>query len=413
MVRIELYKSILRLILKDYSGLMVTSSDYQDINDYIDDDNVEDAAINLKNTPSLPKVFHPWLLSIIEVSANPEAMIATIVSFKKTLLYEKWGSDKKYERCFCYCSPSLFVTDSEYLYHLKNDNAYSQQLWIYLEQLCVKTSDRKELLKGIAQPKRGTFIMAYDKIALGYEINATVPKDQLCSYAYSASLHKKDPVKFNKGLEFDASAVHLSSYNYNKYVVYQQYYDIFDVINDWLHSIDILSAFLRIYQIVEFLIYRQQMSDIIKVSSIKQSFLREIKTLNKKFEQSERGTIVENLPIVFGELTATEHNIAKAEPFIKKYLGQDRHHIHGYLHPGMNVTDRSKALARFVYDMRCCIVHNKEAEFHISYNNYEEYKIVTPLLNEVHKWLAKKVWELMNQPGSVISFEKERYIDLF
>lgn len=79
----------------------------------------------------------------------------------------------------------------------------------------------------------------------------------------------------------------------------------------------------------------------------------------------------------------------------------------------MNAADKSKALARFIYDMRCCIVHNKEAEFHISYNNYEEYKNVTPLLKEVHKLLAKKVWDLMNQPGSIISFENERYIDLF
>ena len=135
--------------------------------------------------------------------------------------------------------------------------------------------------------------------------------------------------------------------------------------------------------------------------------------MNKKFEQGERGTIVENLPLVFGVLTATEPNIAKAEPFIKKYLGQDKNHTHGYLHPGMNAADKSKALARFIYDMRCCIVHNKEAEFHVSYNNYEEYKNVIPLLKEVHKLLAKKVWDLMNQPGSIISFENERYIDLF
>ena len=413
MVRIELYKAILKLILTDYSGLLATSNDYQDIADYIDNDNVEDAAISLKNTPSLSEVFHPWLLSIIEVSANPVAMAAAINAFKKTLLYEKWGSEKKYERCFCYCSPSLFVTDSDYLYHQKNDKAYIQQLWIYLERLCVKSAERRDVLKGIAQPKRGTFIMAYDKTALGYALNAKVSKEELCSYAYSASLHGKEPVKFHKGLEFDASAVRLSSYSYNKDVVYQQYYDIYDVINDWLLSKDILSAFLRIYQIVEFLIYRQQMSNIIKVSSIKQSFLREIKALNKKFEQGERGTIVENLPLVFGVLTATEPNIAKAEPFIKKYLGQDKNHTHGYLHPGMNAADKSKALARFIYDMRCCIVHNKEAEFHVSYNNYEEYKNVIPLLKEVHKLLAKKVWDLMNQPGSIISFENERYIDLF
>ena len=188
---------------------------------------------------------------------------------------------------------------------------------------------------------------------------------------------------------------------------------IYDVINDWLHSEDILSAFLRIYQIVEFLIYRQQMSEIIKVSTIKQSFLREVKNLNKRFETGERATIVENIPIVFGSLTAATANINSAEPFIKKYFGKNKKGTHAYLFSTLNANEKSKGIARFIYDIRCSIVHNKEAEFHISYNNYEEYKEVLPLLKEVHDQLANKIWTLMNTPGSCISYENERYIDLF
>lgn len=412
MVRIDLYKAILIEILDSFSGLADTSPDYQDIKDYIDVDDVVSAASRLIVTTSLSSFFHPWLLSIRNIdttSLNDSIQPA----FKKTALFEKWEGEKKYERCFCYCSPSLFVVDADFIYKQSINRQFSQQLWIYLERLCSRKSDMKVLLKAIERQKHGTYILAYNKLDLGFTLNAKVKNEELFSYAYSASLHGKEQVDLHKGLEFDVNTIRLNPFIYNKNVVYLQYYDIYDVINDWLQAKDILSAFLRMYQIVEFLIYRQQMSDIIKVSSIKQSFLREVKKLNRKFELSEKETIVNNIPILFGPLSATNASIDRAEPFIRKYLGQNKAHTHGYLYSTMGVNEKSTALARFIYDMRCSIVHNKEAEFHISYNNYAEYKSVLPLLKEVHSHLAIKIWDLMNQPGSIISYEKNRYIDLF
>ena len=399
-------------MLESYSGLAKTSPDYLDIKDYLDSDDVVSAANQLKLQKGLSDIFLPWLLSIIGV--DPATLSNDVQpAFKKVVLFEGWIDGKKYKRCFCYCNSSLFVVDADYLYKLERDKEFSQQLWLYLERLCSKRADMREILKAIKQQKHGKYILAYDKVALGFAQNAKVNHEELCSYAFSASLHGKTPVDYHKGLSFDASTIRLNAFNYNKSVVYQQYYDIYDVINDWLHAKDILSAFLRMYQIVEFLIYRQQMSDIIKVSSIKQSFLREIKTLNKKYELSERGTITGAFPVVFGTLTATNDNIDRAEPFIKKYFGKNKTKTRGYLNSSLNASEKTVALAMFVYDMRCSIVHNKEAEFHISYNNYEEYKVVLPLLREVHRQLASKIWDLINQPASVISYENNRYIDLF
>ena len=412
MVRLELYKKILKYILTNYSGLASTSEDYKDVRDYISSDDVVNAATLLKAQTTLSACLHPILLSII--NAEPAELSVNVVSnFRKIVLFEKWGNDKKYERNFCYCSPSLFVLDADYLYHQENDEEYLQQLWLYLEKLCLKPADLKVLIKSIVNKKHNTYVLAYDKISLGYIANAKVSQEELCSYAYSASLHEKKQIEYHQDLKYDVNAIALNAFNYNKDVTYQQYYDIYDVINDWLHSEDILTAFLRIYQIVEFLIYRQQMSEIIRVSTIKQSFLREVKNLNKRFETGERATIVENIPIVFGTLTATTANINAAEPFIKKYYGKNKTGTHAYLFSTLHANEKSIALAKFIYDTRCSIVHNKEAEFHISYNNYEEYKSVLPLLKEVHDQLANKIWTLMNTPGVCISYENERYIDLF
>lgn len=412
MVRLELYKKILKYILTKYSGLVSTLDDYKDVKDYIGGDDVVNAAMILKSQPLLPDCLKPFLLSIIQ--AEPAGLAVDVTSsLRKIVLFEKWGNHKKYERNFCYCSPSLFVFDADYLYQQADDVKYPQQLWMYIEKLCLKPADLKVLLSAIVNEKHNTYVLAYDKASLGFAPNAVVSHEELCSYAYSASLHGKSQIDYHPDLKYDINAIALNAFSFNKDVTYLQYYDIYDVINDWLHSEDILSAFLRIYQIVEFLIYRQQMSEIIKVSTIKQSFLREVKALNKKFENGERATIVENIPIVFGTLTATAPNINLAEPFVKKYYGKNKAGTRAYLYSTLNVNEKSIALAKFIYDTRCSIVHNKEAEFHISYNNYEEYKSVLPLLREVHDQLANKIWTLINTPGACISYENERYIDLF
>ena len=96
-----------------------------------------------------------------------------------------------------------------------------------------------------------------------------------------------------------------------------------------------------------------------------------------------------------------------------KYFGMDKSHTHAYLYSGIRPNDLTPALARFIYDTRCSIVHNKEAEFHISYNNYEEYKDIVPLMREVHNQLAKEIWNIVNTPNSSISYENSRKIDLF
>ncbi len=412
MKRLNLYKRILKHILTVYSRLPNSNVSYKDIIDYIDADNIYGATNKLLDIHSLPDNLRPIILSIKETD-NAELFDIIKTDFKKVLLYEKWEPNKKYERCFYYCSDSIFVMDADYLYKQKNDKEYTQQIWLYLEKLCIKKIDCEKLLEGIVNQKHHSYLMAYNKAALKYSQNATVSKEEIFSYALYASLHNMKTIMINQELNYDISTLTFPNIKFNKNVSYQQYYDIYDVINDWLHAKDLLSAFLRIYQIVEFLVYRQQMSEIIKVSSIKQSFIREVKTLNKKFENSERSTMIDAIPKLFTSLSATEISIKKAEPFIKKYLGKDKNLTNGYLHKGLKPQEKRIGIARFIYDIRCCIVHNKEAEFHISYSNYEEYKNIIPLLKEVHNHIALEIWNLINNPDSLISFGKKRKIDLF
>lgn len=103
--------------------------------------------------------------------------------------------------------------------------------------------------------------------------------------------------------------------------------------------------------------------------------------------------------------------LANYEAVIFDYFGKTKSGGK-YLHSGLVLNDRDKAISRFIYDMRCSIVHNKEAEFHIAYTNYTEYKNVIPLAIEVHDQIMNKIWKLLNQIGNGIEYDKKE-IELY
>lgn len=414
MDRLALYKEILRYILVNFSGLNPVTDDYKDVFDLIEGDDPSQAASLLLPQPTLPSIYHPWLYSIIE-SCSPASLSKEVASrYDRIVMLDKLEGNQKYRRKFWYYNNNLFVIDTERLFSQITTQAFSPKLWMGLEQLCLKQENREAILSVLQHnANQDTYCMAYNKGNLGYAKNAKVVKEELYSFAFAASIQNKDAIAVHPRLLVDLSKLKLSSFTYNKNVVYQQYYDIFDALNDWLHSKDILSAFLNLYQVTEFLIYRYQMSKIVKVSTVKQSFLREIKSMNKKFEGRERDTVTSSIPKLFPGLSASVAHIRRAELFIKTYYEPTNSGARGYLNDTITGDQLQNAFAKFIYDTRCAIVHNKEAEFHISYNNYEAYKSIIPLMKDIHDSLADKIWSLINNPAADVSYAPHRKIDLY
>lgn len=203
----------------------------------------------------------------------------------------------------------------------------------------------------------------------------------------------------------------LSALTYDKKVKYIEYYDIFDVFNEWLHAKDILTAFTKMYQVAEYMIYRSQMVEIISRSEIKQSFLRETKNLSDRYRNGERNTIITNFPNLFYGFTLDPAQVNMSWPFIDKYFDKSGSGNH-YLDCSKPQNEFDKGVARFVYDVRCSIVHNKESEFHIQYNNYEEYKSIVPLLISINKQMAEKIITIINTLNSPIHYGKKS-LDLY
>lgn len=80
MNRLDLYKGLLKNILVKYSGLSSETDDYEDINDYLDNDNIEQALSILNSTATLKQGLSPLLLSIKKYLDDGSIVLSDIIT---------------------------------------------------------------------------------------------------------------------------------------------------------------------------------------------------------------------------------------------------------------------------------------------------------------------------------------------
>ena len=412
MNRLDLYKGLLKNILVKYSGLSSETDDYEDINDYLDNDNIEQALSLLNSTATLKQGLSPLLLSIKKYLDDGSIVLSDIITNMgkiKTFLHH---SDSKYSRPLSFFSNNLNIVETSTLY-LSNSETYSLECLILLESILLDNNKQKSLLKDLCNRENGhTYIVQMNKARLGLDKNDAKNFDNLYAYALASSMNQKKAIMIPEVLQFswDTAPV-LTVFEYNKNITYQEYYDIYDVFNDWLHATDILTAFIKMYQITEYMIYRSQMAEIVNRANIKQSFLRETKSLSSKFTKSERDTIIKIFPKLFNQFSLDSNEVRNSWSFVDKYYGMTQSGNH-YLDTTNSQQDIDKGVARFIYDTRCAIVHNKESEFHILYNNYEEYQSIVPLMKSINNIMAKKILTILNTDSPIIHYQHKK-LDLY
>ena len=262
----------------------------------------------------------------------------------------------------------------------------------------------KELLR---KEKSDTYIIQFDKTAIGLNKNEAGNLENIYAFAFAASLNAKKKIDIPGELQYSWGDTPIfASFSYDKNIVYKEYYDIYDVFNDWLHATDILTAFLKMYQIAEYMIYRSQMTDIVNRANIKQSFLRETKALSSKYTEGERSMIINTFPRLFNDFHLNNAEVINSWTFVDKYFGKSKNGNH-YLDTSKPQTEIDTGVARFIYDTRCSIVHNKESEFHILYNNYDEYKDIVPLMVSINNIMAEKILEILKTVRPAIHYEAQ------
>lgn len=412
MKRLTLYKDLFGFILNNYSGIPKGTDDYDDVQDYLDSDNVTYALSKLLTTGTLYSEIKPLLLTIQENIDNSNIDIDDDVHNRgKIKMFEK-HSDKRYSRCLNYFDNSLRIIETSTLYKNRNET-YSLECLLFIESIVADKNRQKKLLNELLRKEQeNTYIIEVDKSGLGLTKTEANNFENLYAFALASSMNNKDSIEIPQELVFSwGTNPILASFDYNKNIVYKEFYDIYDVFNDWLHATDILTAFIKMYQIAEYMIYRSQMVEIVNRANIKQSFLRETKNLSAKYVKSERDTIIANFSKLFNSFSLNPSEVTASWSFVDQYFGEANGGGH-YLDTTKPQNNIDKGVARFIYDTRCAIVHNKESEFHIQYNNYEDYKDIVPLMRSINDIMAKKILEIINSLTPSIHYQSQK-LDLY
>ena len=404
MERSQLYKDVLAYILQKHSGLQASSEEYMDIDDYIHNgDFIE--AIEWLLRSNLPDSLRPLIKTCKRIVEDGSVDMYEKIPPKshKIKLFKK-HSNQRYARNLIFLTTPLSVIETKQLY-LNGDDIYDRDVWLLLEKILINRDYREKIVKELIRHLYpDTFILSYQKTSLGL----TKDNDEkLYSFALVSKINSQQAIEIPEELVFSwGTSPFIPTLLYDENVNYQEYYDIYDVFNDWLHTKDILTAFTKMYQIAEYMIYRSQMVEIIARSEIKQSFLRETKNLSDKYRNGEKDTIIKNFPNLFNGFMLNSAEVIASWPFIDKYFDKSSSGNH-YLDCSKSQNEIDKGVGKFIYDVRCSIVHNKESEFHIQYNNYEEYKSIVPLLKTINNQMAEKILTIICTPNSSIHYAKK------
>jgi hypothetical protein len=160
--------------------------------------------------------------------------------------------------------------------------------------------------------------------------------------------------------------------------IYEQFFDVYDVINELNQATDLLARFLKLYHILEYLVYRVYLVDLTTRVGTNKFFVREYAVSAEKMKVRESDTFILNfikifhsdIPRISGDLLHFSTNP------IKDFL-RNNGIVKGF--DNSNLT----RVASLVYGLRCSIVHNKESEYHLTITNSEDYTIIIPLITQL------------------------------
>lgn len=179
---------------------------------------------------------------------------------------------------------------------------------------------------------------------------------------------------------------------------YEQYHDSFNIIADMKRSSDLLTHFLKMYQVLELFTFRLKLVPLAQGQATRNSFvsnvrntvdnLNELKSLKELFREVFAG--IQNISVEsFFDPPLTSKT--KLSTYIKKHLTPNMKTI-------LKVAGASdeNQIAELIYKIRCCIVHSKESEMHFTPDNIEEYKELIPVMAILIKVIQKEIVNIIN-----------------
>lgn len=289
------------------------------------------------------------------------------------------------QRFFAFSSCSLLEENSDTFIDLTLDNS----VWIGIEYIWNAIADN-------AADEAAFFQMldAKDRFKVVFVTNLTIAgldEESLFKYYSFAYLCYINENRFNLpqvlspvSTRFVSTPLAINANNYD------QYYDVYNALNDAKHATNILTQFVHIYQAIELLAYRMKMAKLVNSSSgMKQSAIKQLMAYAKTFREDESHSIINLFAKVFPGIENNMDHTLLANP-CKSFLERN----YGITYT--LTTIKNDGVAKLVYQLRNSIVHNKDTELHFSFNNTEEYKVVIPVIKDLVKVLPEAIVNMLN-----------------
>jgi len=341
-------------------------------------------AINILKTLQLPSNFIVFLTSLEDlVTKNAGNFLNTDYTISGTTSILDFTLDKfkKKNRAFCYSDTDFgfFSTkrmlDTGSLVDLSEGK--NALLWKQIQDFLVLSYSPP-----VNRANIDSFLDSIrdSNIEKGFLINKNpilLNEIRHYSYIYFCYLNNCKSLELPSDLKYSKNILD-SSLVLDNTKIYEQYFDVYDVINELNRADDLISRFLKLYHILEYLVYRVYLVDIVQRVGSSKVFVREFISTSESMSKYEGKSFVKNFKEIFNsDLTVLS---AALRPYstnpIKIFL-DEKSIVTGFAHNNIN------RIATLVYGLRCCIVHNKESDFHLTLSNSEEYKLIIPLITKL------------------------------
>tara|TARA_R110000744_G_C19360406_1_gene561373 strand:- start:719 stop:1612 length:894 start_codon:yes stop_codon:yes gene_type:complete len=222
------------------------------------------------------------------------------------------------------------------------------------------------------------------------------------SYIYLSYLNESKSIVLPQNLTYNPTTLN-SGLVYDNTKNYEQYFDIYDVLNELNQAPDILNRFLRLYHTLEYLVYRVYLVNLVNRVGGSKLFVREFITSAENMKKGEKDSFKKNFKIIFD--TDLAHKIKPdlaplSTQDVKNFL-KDKNIVAGF------DANNIQKVSELIYGLRCCIVHNKESEYHMTISNSEDYEIIIPLIRKLLEVFEELVIGKIFQNHSAINYAQK------
>lgn len=370
-----------QIILSLNSHLGFNDADLIDLIDI--DDNLEDAIqwILALNPPVPFDTFIRSLDIIREENFNnflntPYSIVGSVATIDFT---QPKFSNKN--RRFAYSNTEFSFVSSQALFDNGNlvdlSNRNCSQVWKQIEEFL----ERNFSAINTVMITNFFNILGSTNVNVGLVVNKTANafnEDIHYPYIYLSFLNDSNSIILPSQLKYSPARLH-SVLACDVTKNYEQYFDILDVLNELNQAPDILNRFLRLYHTLEYLVYRVYLVNLVSRVGSSRLFVREFISSAESMKKNERESFMKNFDKIF-----TSDLAITIEPTLRPVSSAA---VIAFLTSknivlGFNPNDIRK-VAQLIYGLRCCIVHNKESEYHMTISNSDDYQVLIPLIRKI------------------------------